>query len=358
MVGSPDPSRKEVVRKSDRSPAPIESVARPLRFRRSPERWSEARVREAILRPLDRNLGAEAVAPEHDPTAGYTGHRFEMDNGDLALFARGDGEALWMGNTETPASLWETDKYGWTEVSYPVARWAQRELLSTLTEKAPWLEPYPHLTWFFLPVLMSKDGRETTRRFLSEHAAGFPDAGRDAALDYYESFLHTGALDPYRETMAGKLGTSDRLDLTRMRAAMAEFTAARLLVHSGYDVVPEIEVATGHALDFRATRDGDGGTLVEVTRPQPPASRAAGTPVAALRETVAGKADGQLREHDGVVLFVDCSSFPEDTWCTLSDRRPDVRHRPAVVYRTRPDGTAEGYRDGSVPLDLPAIEWV
>jgi len=317
-------------------------------------------VRDAILEPLDRNLGARAVEPHHEATAGYVGHRFEMDNGDVALFARGESEAFWLGNTETPSALWETDKFGWTEVPYPVARWSQRELLADLTGAAPWLEPYPHLAWFFLPVLMSKDGRGTTRRFLSEHAAGFPDADRDTALSYYEEFLHTGALDPYRETMAGKLGTSDRLDLTRMRAAMAEFTVARLLVRSGYDVVPEIEVASGHALDYRALDPeggGDGGTLVEVTRPQPPADRTVDTPVAALRETVSAKADGQLRRHDGVVLFVDCSSFPATAWHTLVERRPDVRHRPAVVFRARPDGTTEGYRDGSVPLDLPGIDW-
>ena len=314
-------------------------------------------MRDAILRPLDRNLGARAVDPHNEATAGYVGHRFEMDNGDVALFARGEDEAFWMGNTETPSALWETDKYGWTEVPYPVARWTQRELLADLLEAAPWLEPYPHLAWFFLPVLMSKDGRETTRRFLSEHAAGFPDADRDTALSYYEEFLHTGALDPYRETMAGKLGTSDRLDLTRMRAAMAEFTVARILVRSGYEVVPEIEVASGHALDYRALDgDGNGGTLVEVTRPQPPTQRTAGTPVAALRETVSAKADGQLRRHDGVVLFVDCSSFPQTAWDALVERRPDVRHRPAVVFRARPDGHAEGYTDGSVPLSIPEIE--
>ncbi len=316
-------------------------------------------MHDAILRPLDRNLGARAVDPHNEATAGFVGHRFEMDNGDVALFARGEDEAFWMGNTETPPALWETDKYGWTEVPYPVARWAQRELLADLLGEAPWLEPYPHVAWFFLPVLMSKDGRETTRRFLSEHAAGFPDADRDTALSYYEEFLHTGALDPYRETMAGKLGTSDRLDLTRMRAAMAEFTVARLLVRSGYEVVPEIEVASGHALDYRAlTGAGDGGTLVEVTRPQPPARRSAGTPVAALRETVSAKADGQLRRHDGVALFVDCSSFPRAAWDDLVERRPDVRHRPAVVLRARPDGHTEGFTDGSVPLDLPEIERV
>jgi hypothetical protein len=333
-------------------------VARPLRFRRSGERWSEQRVHDTLLRPLDANLGARAVDSRYELPGAYDGHRFEMDNGDVALFARSEAAAFWMGNTETPSALWETDKFGWTEVPYPVSRWAQRELLADLLDAAPWLEPFSHLSWFFLPVLMSKDGRHTTREFFSRHAAGFPDADRDTALGYYETFLHTGALDPYRETMAGKLGTSDRLDLTRMRSAMAEFTVARLLVDSGYDVVPEIEVRTGHALDFRATRGETDGTLVEVTRPKPPDSRSAGTPVAALRETVAGKADGQLRKHGGVVLFVDCSSFPAEAWRTLVDRRPEARHRPAVVFRARPDGTTEGYTDGSVPLDLPAIEWV
>ncbi len=339
-------------------------MARPLRFRRSRERWSPERVHDTLLQPLDANLGATAVAPHFEPNGPFEAHRFEVDNGDVALFCRGDDEAFWMGNTETPSALWETDKYGWTEVPYPVSRWAQRELLTDLRAAAPWLEPYPHLAWFFLPVLMSKDGRETTRRFLSDHAAGFPDADRDAALSYYETFLHTGVLDPYRETMAGKLGTSPTLDLTRMRSAMSEFTVARLLVRSGYAVTPEIEVTTGHALDYRVVPEGadeaahDGGTLVEVTRPQPPADRNAGTPVAALRETVAGKADGQLRNHDRVVLFVDCSSFSDDEWRALADRRPDVRHRPAVVFRARPGGTTEGYRDGRVPLDLPAVTWL
>ena len=39
--------------------------------------------------------------------------------------------------------------------------------------------------------------------------------------------------------------------------------------------------------------------------------------------------------------------------------RPEVRHRPAVVFRARPTGHVEGYRKGRVPLDLDdAIEWV
>jgi hypothetical protein len=334
-------------------------VAKPLRFRYARKPWSESRVREDLLADLDRNLGAEAVDLRYEVTGGFHGHRFEMENGDVALFARGEGGAYWVGNTETPSALWRTDKFGWDEVPYPVARWAQRELLADLYEAAPWIEPYRHLSWFFLPVLMSKDGRHTTREFFRDHAAGFPGADRDVALTYYDEFLRTGALDPYRETMAGKLGTSEYLDLTRMRAAMAEFTVARLLVDAGYDPVPEVEVTTGHSLDFRTDPDEKGHrTLVEVTRPQPLTQRNASTAVAALKETVASKATGQLREHDGTVLFVDCSSFPDDEWRAVLGERPRIRHRPAVVFRATPDGRTEGYAVGSVPLSLPAIEWL
>jgi hypothetical protein len=65
-----------------------------------------------------------------------------------------------------------------------------------------------------------------------------------------------------------------------------------------------------------------------------------------------------LREHDGTVLFVDCSSFPDDEWRAIVGERPGVRHRPAVVFRARPEGVIEGYAVGSVPLSLPAIEWL
>jgi hypothetical protein len=209
---------------------------------------------------------------------------------------------------------------------------------------------------------MSKDGRHTTREFFRDHAAGFPDADREAGLSFYEEFLRTGTLDDYRETMAGKLGTSEYLDLTRMRAAMAEFTVARLLVESGYEVVPEIEVATGHSLDYRAQSPGatdDSGPLVEVTRPQPPSRRSAGTPAAALRETAGTKATGQLQEHGGgAVLFVDCSSFPDDEWRAVAAERPGVQHRPAVVFRARPGGQFEGYSVGNPPLELTAIDWL
>ena len=333
-------------------------MARPIRFRRSPERWTPERVRREILAPLDSNLGARSVDPRFEVAGDWETRRFEMDNGDVALFAWRDEEAYWAGNTETPPALWQTDKFGWSEVPYQVSRWAQRELLADLLEAAPWLEPYDHLAWFFLPVLMSKDGRHTSRRFLRDHAAGFPDADYETALEFYEAFLRTGVLDDYREVMAGKLGTSETLDLGRMRSAMAEFTVAKILTDAGYDLEPEIEVTTGHSLDFRAS-DGT-SALVEITRPSPPSRRAAGTPVAAVRETAATKTSGQLSKHGGgAVLFVDCSSFLDDQWAAIRGERPDVRHRPAVVFRARPSGHVEGYRKGRVPLDLDdAIEWV
>ena len=327
-------------------------MARPLRFRRSPESWSDARVKRQLEGPLDANIGADAVSPRFETGGGWCTHRFEMHNGDVALFAHADGDAYWMGNTETPQVLWKTQKFGWREVPYPVARWAQRELLSTLYDAEPWLEAYPHLSWFFLPVFMSKDGRETTRAFFRDEAAGFPDAGRAESCRFFEKLLRPGILDPYRETMAGKLGTSEYLDTVRMSAAMAEFMAAGILTDAGYEITPEIEVTTGHSLDFRAEADGT-NVLVEVTRPQPPASRAASGPIAAVRDTARTKTDGQLAEHGGgAVLFVDCSSFPDDAWAAVRGERPEVRHRPAVVYRVRPNGRVEGYTKGSLPLDL------
>ncbi len=334
-------------------------VARPLRFRYSPESWSEQRVRQQILQPLRSNIGARAVSPWFAISGDWETHRFEMANGDLALFARRNGEAYWMGNTETPSALWKTDKFGWEEIPYQVARWAQRELLATLHEEDPWLADYPHISWFFLPVFMSKDGRESTRSFFREHAAGFPDAGRRETTRFFEDFFATGTLDEYRDVMSGKLGTSNHVDRVRMSAAMGEFIAAKILVDAGYDVVPEIEVTTGHSLDYRAT-DAETNVLVEVTRPQPPNNRAASGPVAAVRDTAETKTSGQLAEHGGgAVLFVDCSSFRDDQWAPVRGEQPDVRHRPAVVYRARPNGHIEGYRKGSVPLDLgDALEFV
>ncbi|MFB6123270.1 MAG: DUF5784 family protein [Haloferacaceae archaeon] len=328
-------------------------MARPLRFRYAPGRWTEGRVRSDVFRPLDANLGAESSRPWFKSPARYDARRFEVDNGDVALFCWNDEEAYWLGNTETPSTLWRTDKYGFDEVPADLAEWAERELLAELHEESPWLEPYPHLSWYFLPVFLSKDGRHTTREFFRNHAAGFPDATADEALAFYESFLSTGVLDDYRETMAGKLGTSQQLDLTRMTAAMGEFNAAKFLVDAGYDVVPEIEVTTGHSIDFRAELGDGGHPLVEVTRPLPPNRRSANTPVAAVRDTAETKTSGQLQAHGGgVVLVIDCSSFPDDDWRAVYGERPDVRHQPAVVFRARPDGSVEGYTKGSVPLDL------
>lgn len=331
---------------------PAKTVARPLRFRYSPETWSDGRVRSQLLEALQSNIGACATTPWFVCGGEWKTHRFEMENGDLALFARRDGEAYWMGNTETPRELWHTNKVGWEEVPYHVARWAQRELLATLHEEDPWLTEFPHVSWFFLPVFMSKDGRHSTRAFFREHAAGFPDAGWEEATVFLEAFLRIGVLDEYRYTMAGKLGTGNQVDRVRMSAAMGEFIGAKVLVDAGYEVTPEIEVTTGHSLDFRAKND-DTNVLVEVTRPQVPQNRAASGPVAAIRDTAETKTSGQLAAHGGgAVLFVDCSSFSADQWATIREEKPDVRHRPAVVYRARPNGEIEGYRKGSLPLDL------
>ncbi|MFP8890982.1 DUF5784 family protein [Natrialbaceae archaeon A-CW2] len=332
-------------------------MARPLRFRYSPQSWSEQRVRQEILKPLDSNLGARDAGPWYAIGGSWDTHRFEMANGDLALFARSGNEAYWMGNTETPSSLWRTDKVDWETVPYQVSRWAQRELLATLHERDPWLADYPYISWFFLPVFMSKDGRESTRAFFREHAAGFPDASRRETTRFIENILQTGALDDYRHVMAGKLGTSSHVDRVRMSAAMAEFIAAKILVDADYEITPEIEVATGHSLDYRAVDPtANTNVLVEVTRPQPPANRAAAGPVAAVRDTAETKTSGQLANHGGgATLFVDCSSFPDDAWAMVRGEQPDVRHRPAVVYRTRPNGHVEGYRKGSVPLALEDV---
>ena len=306
-----------------------------------------------VYRDLDRNLGAARRQPWFRPPDRYTGERFEMDNGDIALFVWNDTDAYWMGNTETPEALWRTDKYSFDSVPDDVSRWATRELTAQLHEESPWLEPYPHLSWFFLPVFLSKDGREATRAFFADHAAGFPDATRTEALEFYESFLRTRALDDWREVMAGKLGTSEHLDLTRMTAAMGEFNVGHFLVEAGYDIEPEIEVSTGHAIDYRAEMGGGEAVLVEVTRPTPVGKRRAGTPVAAVRDTAETKSDGQLEAHGGgVTLFVDCSSFPDDEWQSVLAERPEVHHRPAVVFRLRPSGRIEGYTKGSVALDV------
>jgi hypothetical protein len=324
-------------------------VAGPVRFRRATGGWNENRVEGSLYRPLDNRFGAKMQSPWFRPPDGYEARRLEMDNGDLALFTwneSGDDDGFWLGNTETPEALWHTEKYTFDEVPYPVARWAQRELLATLAESDPWLAEYEYVSWFFLPVFFSKDGRETTREFFRDHAAGFPDADREEALSFYEEVLATGTLDDFRYTMASKLGTSERVDLVRMGATMAEFHTAKLLTDAGYGFTPEIGLDSGHALDFRIHGPD---TLVEVTRPEPPTRRRAGTPAAALRETVSGKRNDQLDAHSDAVIFVDCSSFRDDEWLAVAQEEPATGHEPAVVYWLRPDGRLEGYTRGDVP---------
>ncbi len=326
-------------------------MAGPIRFRYSTQHWSLQRVTEALYTPLEKKFGATLESTRFSPPPRYTARRLSMDNGDLALFAWSNSDAYWLGNTETPQTLWRTNKYTFAEAPYSMSRWAQRELLAELETTDPWLAAYPYVSWFFLPVLFSKDGRETTRSFFSEYASGFPDATRDEGLAFYERLLSTGALDEYRYTMAAKLGTSGRLDRVRMSASMAELNAVKLLVDSGHEFVPEVELDSGHALDFRV----DGETLVEVTRPSPPTRRRAGTPAAAVRDTVGSKTSTQLEAHRGAVLFVDCTSFRDDEWAALLAERPDVGYQPAVVYRMRPDGSVAGYTHGNVPLAVETV---
>lgn len=294
----------------------------------------------------------------------FEGKRFDMDNGDFALFAwrtcAGQPHVgYWLGNTQTPESLWRTDKVGFEAAPNALVRWTQRELLADLRQQDPWLAEYRHLSWFFLPVFHSKDGRHSTRSFFRDHAAGFPDAGREEALRFYDEFLHTGVLDPHRETMAGKLGTSPQVDLVRMSAAMSEFTAAKLLHESGYSFVPEVELDSGYALDFRVDRERGSDVLVEVTRPRSPSRRTADTPAAALKQTAGAKTDDQLDAHPNALLLVDCSSFRDDEWNAVKGEQPSISHAPAVVFRARPNGSVEGYTVGNPPLDLDgSIHWV
>jgi hypothetical protein len=331
-------------------------VAGPLRFRRSNETWTRGRVREQLLSPLSDSFGARLEDPWFEVADDrYDACRFEMNNGDVALFCFRPGRAYWLGNTETPEPLWRTDKETFEEAPYAVSRWAQRELTARVELTDPWLAAFEYVTWFFLPVFCSKDGRHTTRRFFDEDAAGFPDATREEGLAFYESLLSTGVLDDHRYTMASKLGTSPGYDVGRMRATMAEFNVAKILDDAGLGFVPEVEQASGHALDFAVDNH-----LVEVTRPEPPARRSgADHPVAAVRETGGAKRTDQLAEHPDSALFIDCTSFRDDEWATVRGEQPGVGHEPTVVFRTRPDGHVEGYLHGALPFDLgDAVAWV
>jgi hypothetical protein len=324
-------------------------VAGPLRFRRTSGTWTRDRVRSQLLEPLEASFGASLEEPWFSiGDDRYDAVRLEMENGDVALFCFRPDRAYWLGNTETPETLWRTDKETFAEVPHAVSRWAERELTARLEVTDPWLADFEYVSWFFLPVFFSKDGRNTTRRFFAEDAAGFPDATRKEGLEFYESLLRTGVLDDHRYTMASKLGTSPGYDLTRMRATMSEFTVAKLLAEAGIDFEPEVEQASGHALDF-AVDD----RLVEVTRPEPPARRShADHPVAAVRETGGAKRSDQLAEHPEAVLVVDCTSFSDAEWAAVTGEKPHVGHEPTVVVRARPDGRIEGYRHGRLPFDL------
>jgi hypothetical protein len=324
-------------------------VAGPIRFRSDTRQWSSDRVNSDLYAPLSDRFGATRRPPAHDPPPDYDACQLRMDNGDLALFIWSDEDAYWLGNTETPQALWQTNKRTFAEAPYPITRWAQRELLTELEAADPWLAEYAYVSWYFLPVLFSKDGRETTREFFRDHASGFPDASREDGLEFYETLLSMTDLDEHRYTMASKLGTSEQVDLVRMRATMAEFNTAKLLTDAGYEYTPEVGLDSGHALDFRVH---DPETLVEVTRPEPPTRRRAGTPAAALRETVGGKSDDQLSAHSDAVVCVDCSSFHDDEWNAIAGERPAVGHEPAIVYRMRPDGTTAGYTCGDLPLRI------
>jgi len=324
------------------------TVAGPIRFRYSTERWHEDRVRRDLLSPLDDTFGAELNGPWFAPPEGWAARRLEMDNGDLALFCWNGQEAYWLGNTQTPEPLWRTDKRTFEASPDAISEWGQRELFAQLEVEDPWLAEYETLAHFFLPVLLSKDGRESTRTFFRDHAAGFPDADRDDGLAFYDDFLSTGVLDDDRYTMASKLGTSSGFELARMQATMGEFNTAKLLVDAGNDIEPEVELGSGHSIDFRVE-----DTLVEVTRPRPPARRQVTTAIGALKATGDAKTRDQLAAHPGAVLVVDCSSFHDDEWRRVLGEEPGVGYEPLVAFRYRPDGRVEGYSRGSVPFPLP-----
>jgi hypothetical protein len=323
-------------------------VAGPIRFRHSTDGWTIERVRTDLLAPLAEKFGAELTGPWFVPPDGWAARRFDIHNGDLALFCWTDSEAYWLGNTETPESLWRTDKRTFEQAPEPVSTWAQRELFAQLEIEEPWLAEYETLSTFFLPVLFSKDGRESTRTFFRDHAAGFPDAERADGLTFYDTFLDTGVLDPHRYTMASKLGTSEGMDLTRMQATMGEFNTAKLLTDGGNEIIPEVKLDSGRSVDFRV-----GDTLVEVTRPKPPTRRKAETAVGAVQATGNAKTRDQLASHPGAVLVVDCSSFRDDEWHRILGERPGVGYEPLVVFRYRPNGRLEGYTRGSIPFKLP-----
>jgi len=337
-------------------------LASPLRFRISERGWGKGEFRRRVVAPLDDKFGVSVERTERPE--GHEGRILRMKNGDFALFAWNGDRGYWTGNTETPEVLWRTEKEEFRTVGGDIADWAEEELLTALKNEAPWLERYPNVAEFFLPVLMSKDGRETTREFLRT-GAGFPDTDADISLSFYDDLFSSDVFDGERYTMASKLGTSEGHDRVRMEATMGEFNTAKILHDAGYYVEPEIGMDSGHSLDFLAKSNGT-DAIVEVTRPTPTGRRKASTPESAVRETAAKKteAGGQLSQNDGV-LFVDCSSFDNSAWERVVNRKPATGHEPAVVYRTRPGGggvtgaETEAYLRGHTRLRLSdAVEWV
>ncbi len=330
-------------------------MASPLRFRVSHETWHRERFENEVVNPLDNKFGVE-VTETSEPEE-FEAYRLRMGNGDTALFAW-NGTGYWVGNTETPKALWQTEKQSFEEVDDGLGEWAQREFYRVLKDEAPWLTEYTRLAWFFLPVFMSKNGSEATREFF-QRGAGFPDASAEEAMEFYETVLESGVFEESRYEMASKLGTGENVDEVRMAAAMGEFNAAGVLDDAGYRLEPEPAVSNGHKLDYEAFGEGaEDGVYVEVTRPVPPEDRAADSPLRAVRETASRKSEGQLKEDDGL-LMVDCTSFGEEDWRTLAENRPSVGHTPSLFYRTTPDGESEAFLEGVTGLRLSGgVNWV
>ena len=112
-------------------------MAGPLRFRRDTGTWTRGRIRSQLLAPLDDSFGATLEEPWFSVADDrYDAVRFEMDNGDFALFCFRSGRAYWLGNTETPEPLWRTNKETFAEAPYAVSEWAQREFLAELHSDA------------------------------------------------------------------------------------------------------------------------------------------------------------------------------------------------------------------------------
>ncbi|MDY7080997.1 MAG: DUF5784 family protein [Halobacteria archaeon] len=312
--------------------------------------WNTHRFENRVVAPLDSKFGVtvdEINSPDGNGND-YEARRLRIgdDSDELALFAWNGNRAYWLGNTETPEVLWRTDKVTFDEAPDEISEWAQRELYRILKQEEPELTEYTHLAWFFLPVLMSKDGRETAREFLL-NGAGFPDTDSDEALAFYDGLIQSGVFDGYRYTMASKLGTRERHSELHMAAAMAEFNAAKILHDSGYDIVPEVSIDGGYSLDFAVEGED---RFVEVTRPERKSK-----PVKAVKEATKRKSNGQLNDTEAL-LFVDCSNFDRREWGRIASERPNAHHEPTVFYWMRP-GNVEAFAVGKPELDL-MVQWV